>query len=50
MQYPARLPKALAILARLLRDIARAGLGLSDQLTLRYFAHVDSISQPTVST
>ncbi|RZU38295.1 putative circularly permuted ATP-grasp superfamily protein [Fluviicoccus keumensis] len=50
MQYPARLPKALAILARLLRDIAAAGLGLSDQLTLRYFAHVDSISQPTVST
>lgn len=50
MQYPKRLPKALAILARLLHDIAKAGLGLSDQLTLRYFAHVDSISHPTVST
>ena len=50
MQYPKRLPKVLAILARLLHDIAKAGLGLSDQLTRRYFAHVDSISQPTVST
>lgn len=50
MQYPARLPQALAILANLLNEIAGAGFALSDRLTLRYFAHVDSISQPTVST
>jgi uncharacterized alpha-E superfamily protein len=50
MQYPARLPKALAILAALLREVANAGFLLSDQLTLRYFAQVASLSQPTVST
>ena len=50
MQYPGRLEKALHVLAGLLHTVTREGLALSDQLTLRYFAHVDSVSQPTVST
>ncbi len=50
MDYPPRLQGALNMLAGLLHDIANSGRGLSDQLSLRYFAHIDMISQPTVSS
>ncbi|PTQ91201.1 circularly permuted type 2 ATP-grasp protein [Agitococcus lubricus] len=49
MDYPTRLPRALGLIAVLLQDIARTGRDLSDHLSLRYFAHIDTISQPTVS-
>ena len=50
MHYPLRLSRALTMIARLLHDIAATGRGLSDHLSLRYFAHIDTISQPTVSS
>jgi uncharacterized alpha-E superfamily protein len=50
MYYPARLTRALMMIARLLHEIAAAGRGLSDHLSLRYFAHIDTISQPTASS
>lgn len=50
MHYPARLARALTMIARLLHEIAAAGRGLSDHLSLRYFAHIDTISQPTASS
>lgn len=49
MDYPNRLPRALGLIANLLHEIAATGRGLSDHLSLRYFAHIDTISQPTVS-
>ncbi|WP_374439372.1 circularly permuted type 2 ATP-grasp protein [Pseudomonas panipatensis] len=42
--------EVLAGLAGLLRELARGTGQLSDRLGLRYFAHVDDISQRTVST
>ncbi len=50
LYYPQRLAKALTMIARLLHDIASTGRGLSDNLSLRYFAHIDTISQTTVSS
>lgn len=50
MDYPPRLHGALSMLAGLLHEIANTGRGLSDHLSLRYFAHIDMISQPTVSS
>ena len=44
------LEEVLAGLAGLLRDIAKAVAQVSDRLGLRYFAHVDDVSQQTVST
>ncbi|BAU76864.1 circularly permuted type 2 ATP-grasp protein [Metapseudomonas furukawaii] len=44
------LEEVLAGLAGLLRDIAQAVAQVSDRLGLRYFAHVDDVSQQTVST
>jgi len=50
MNYPSRLNKALALIARLLQDIAQAGRNLASSLELRYFAHIDTFSQSTVSS
>jgi uncharacterized alpha-E superfamily protein len=50
MDYPPRLQGALKMLAGMLHEIANTGRGLSDHLSLRYFAHIDMISQPTVSS
>lgn len=50
MNYPARLTKALALIARLLQDIGQAGSNLASSLELRYFAHIDTFSQSTVSS
>ncbi|AYF89802.1 circularly permuted type 2 ATP-grasp protein [Pseudomonas sp. JS3066] len=44
------LAEVLAGLAGLLRDIAQNVGQVSDRLGLRYFAHVDDVSQQTVST
>ncbi|HHG5615486.1 TPA: alpha-E domain-containing protein, partial [Pseudomonas aeruginosa] len=46
----AGLDEVLVGLARLLRDIAACAGQVSDRLGLRYFAHVDDVSQRTVST
>lgn len=46
----AGLDEVLFGLARLLRDIAACAGQVSDRLGLRYFAHVDDVSQRTVST
>ncbi|MGV8482040.1 alpha-E domain-containing protein, partial [Pseudomonas aeruginosa] len=46
----AGLAAVLVGLARLLRDIAACAGQVSDRLGLRYFAHVDDVSQRTVST
>ncbi|ANI18632.1 molybdopterin oxidoreductase [Pseudomonas citronellolis] len=42
--------EVLAGLARLLRELAQGAGQASDRLGLRYFAHVDDVSQRTVST
>ncbi|WP_297926964.1 circularly permuted type 2 ATP-grasp protein [uncultured Agitococcus sp.] len=49
MDYIQRLPRALTLIAKLLKSIAEQGRQLSDQLNLRYFAHIETFSQPTVS-
>lgn len=49
MDYAQRLPRALMLIAKLLQSIAEQGRQLSDQLNLRYFAHIETFSQPTVS-
>jgi uncharacterized alpha-E superfamily protein len=49
MDYIQRLPRALMLIAKLLKSIAEQGRQLSDQLNLRYFAHIEALSQPTVS-
>jgi uncharacterized circularly permuted ATP-grasp superfamily protein/uncharacterized alpha-E superfamily protein len=49
MQYEGRLHAALTMVAGLLREIGAQSRQLSDQLSLRYFAHIDSVSQPTAS-
>ncbi|HMY00140.1 MAG TPA: alpha-E domain-containing protein, partial [Agitococcus sp.] len=49
MDYIQRLPRALMLIAKLLKSIAEQGRQLSDQLNLRYFAHIETFSQPTVS-
>jgi len=41
---------ALAGIADLLASTATAARDVSDRLAARYFAHVDDISQPTIST
>ncbi|MBG7004640.1 circularly permuted type 2 ATP-grasp protein [Pseudomonas aeruginosa] len=46
----AGLDEVLAGLARLLREIAGSAGQVSDRLGLRHFAHVDDVSQRTVST
>ncbi|MFZ5957008.1 circularly permuted type 2 ATP-grasp protein [Pseudomonas knackmussii] len=46
----AGLDEVIAGLARLLRELARGAGQVSDRLGLRYFAHVDDVSQRTVST
>jgi uncharacterized circularly permuted ATP-grasp superfamily protein/uncharacterized alpha-E superfamily protein len=50
MNYPLRLTKALALIARLLQNIGQAGANLANSLELRYFAHIDTFSQSTVSS
>jgi uncharacterized alpha-E superfamily protein len=49
MDYPQRLPRALGLIAHLLEEIAHTGRHLSDNINLRYFAQIDTLSQPTVS-
>ena len=49
MDYIDRLPRALSLIGRLLQSVAEQGRQLSDQLNLRYFAHIEAFSQPTVS-
>lgn len=46
----AGLDDVLVRIARVLRDIAACAGQVSDRLGLRYFAHVDDVSQRTVST
>lgn len=50
MNYPTRLSKVLALVARLLRAIMESAQSLANSLELRYFAHVDTFSQSTVSS
>ena len=49
MHYESRLHMALKLVASLLREIGKQSRELSDKLSLRYFAHIDSVSQPTAS-
>ncbi|MDP2226144.1 MAG: circularly permuted type 2 ATP-grasp protein [Moraxellaceae bacterium] len=49
MAYGSRLQGALFMLASLLHTVAVEGRGLSDQIGLRYFAHIDTVSQTTAS-
>jgi uncharacterized circularly permuted ATP-grasp superfamily protein/uncharacterized alpha-E superfamily protein len=44
-----RLHTALCMVAGLLREVAAQSRLLSDNLGLRYFAHIDAVSQPTAS-
>jgi uncharacterized circularly permuted ATP-grasp superfamily protein/uncharacterized alpha-E superfamily protein len=44
-----RLQTALRMVSGLLREVAAQSRLLSDNLGLRYFAHIDAVSQPTAS-
>lgn len=50
MHYPTRLVKALALVANLLRAVSQAARQLANSLELRYFVHIDTFSQSTVSS
>lgn len=50
MHYPTRLVKALALVASLLREVSQAARQLANSLELRYFVHIDTFSQSTVSS
>ena len=49
MNLPASVRAAVEGLADLLQEIADASGQVSDRLALRHFAHVDDVSQRTVS-
>lgn len=46
---PQRLQRALGMLAELLREVAEQSRHLSEELGLRYFAHIDAVSRTTAS-
>ncbi|MGH8493721.1 MAG: circularly permuted type 2 ATP-grasp protein [Moraxellaceae bacterium] len=49
VQSPLRLQRALDMLAGLLAEVAEQSRHLSEELSLRYFAHIDAVSRTTAS-
>lgn len=50
MKHPLRLQKSLQTLAKLLDAISEGSFELAESVSLQYFAHIDRLSQTTVSS